>query len=473
MANIKELVQQEETLLAEHAELAARTKDTYESDTVLSDEESAKYEATVKRGLMLGSQLNVLRGQIERAERREQSRRPVKEHSALSRALHQIMEGKPAANGLEDWEAKKFLPQELDPSANYPVDPSKTMLHFKLGPDETSQSPFQGFEAVIPASDTDAGKGVVPKPVEQRIIHDRLIFGKVGSTMRRITTADGNPRGSIYRNATARGNIRNAQGQAIAANDPADFKNVVMGSLDTDSGEMKLQRQFITDVMFDADAEIRMEGLNRIARSWNQAITKNQGGPLANEMPGLIGMANKTTAVGKNAVTYDNFVDCREDLADYLDETEGVEGLFPMDTGMGQVTWQADTSAIKLLHKLKDGNQRPLLQMADAATLSRGFPALVLGIPLMRNNDMDSFAAGAATGSVPVLLVNGAYFAYRLVNNPEVFVFWDSRTAISNGMQVSYLVYHRRHFVATGAITAGNGVNDATKSNAISAMATA
>ena len=476
------LVERESKLLAEYDEHKARCDDYVASDAAVKDDaKERQFMAHREAGVMAAVGAQALRSKIERAQRVEASRGiPIRKQSALSRALRAMLDFKDPANGLEAWEAKRYLvgvdgspvdPKEPTPTiAGNDGKPMASHLQFRLLPDPTSPFSPTPQTAVIPASDTTEGKGVVPKQVDPRVVHDRSIFGKVGSTVRQLVTADGNDRGMIYRNATRRGNIRNAQGQAVAANDPAEFKNIVIGSFSSDSGEMKLQREFIEDVEFDVDAEMRYEGLDLIERAWNQVITKNQGGAFADKMPGLIGMAGHTTGVGKNAITSDNIVDIHEDLADYL--TDSAAGVFPMDVGDGVVSWQADSSAVRLIWKLKDGDDRPLLQLADSASLSRGFPLMLMGIVLMRNNDMDSFAAGAASGSVPLMLMNGRYFTYRKVRQPVLHVFWDSRT-MAQGMKMSYVTVQRRAFAAVGALSAGDGVLDTTRSSAISAASTA
>ena len=468
-----DLASRENKLLAEHGDLANFCRDEVASDKEWSTERLNNYEAHAKQALVVASEIEIVRGKIEREEQRKASRRPFREQSALGRATRMVMEGKAPANGLEEWEAKRFLPTELDPAKDYPVNPSDCQLHFTLEADETSISPFQNLEAVVPASDTDDNRKIVPRMVEPGIVHARKAYGSVGATVERIPTADGNNRTFLYRDATARGNIRTAQGVAIAAKDPATFPSLVYSALDTDSGEMKLQRQFINDVQFDVDAEIRREGLNRIGRSWNLALTSRVAG-LSDTMQAVkqMGAGHSTNTVSKTTFTTDNLVDAMFEMDEYLGDSEGWEFTFPDDVGAGMTTWQAHRTAIAQMWKLKDGNQRPLLQMADTATAARGIPMTLYGIPVMRNNDLDSFASGAATGAVPMLLMNGRYFMLRLVGAPEVFVFWDSRTAISNGMQLSYLVYHRRFFGPTGAITAGDGKTDSTRSDAISILAT-
>ena len=327
-------------------------------------------------------------------------------------------------------------------------------IRFRLADDAM----FENLAAVVPASDTDAGEGLTPRVPVLPAAWAQYRYGSVASTCRMLLTEDGNPAPMVRRDIKREGNIRDSQGTAIAsaaADDPAAFAASVLPSYDTDSGGMTVQRQFTRDYgSVDYDQEVRREGLAILAASWNKAITQG----ITGHVPGLVGMvetAAKTNAQGKDALTVDNVqaVFDRMNESGYL--TEGAGG-----TG-GSVSWQAHPTALGKLWALFADDRR--------ATVDADGTLRLYGIRVMRNEHMGAFDAAGTTGDTPLLLMNGAHFCYRESGAPDLYMWFDSASAVA-GYKIEGLVYHRRGFGASSAVTAGDGVNDATRSSALAAI---
>ena len=118
--------------------------------------------------------------------------------------------------------------------------------------------------------------------------------------------------------------------------------------------------------------------------------------------------------------TYEDIVDLEYaiDLA-YLEGHEGNPEGF-MDAYQGHVGFMIHRNVEKILRKMLDGDGRPLW----TPSIRDGAPNMIAGWPYFLNNHMDDIAANKH----PILFGNFAHFAIRMVNDLQIFRFWDSNT---------------------------------------------
>ena len=112
---------------------------------------------------------------------------------------------------------------------------------------------------------------------------------------------------------------------------------------------------------------------------------------------------------------------------------EGGEGAF-MPEGGGMIGYMISDGCEKVLRVLTDTDARPLW----LPSVREGTPDTYNGYPVVVNGHM----VDPATGTVPMLFGNFAYYAIRTVRAFELFRFMDSRTMQKN--TVECLAFARR-----------------------------
>ena len=473
-----ELGAEQEKLIALRDDMFDKSMSEYSKDGEWPTERLNKYAADGEALRQVDALLDHSHKRMEQVHARE-SVRPKAKQSAVARALHAHMEKGDAKHGLERWEADKFFPS-LDRAAVEGSAPGAVLgantaerMSFCLADDESGPDAFPKFYAAPMQSDTAAGKNVVPRTTSMRV-HERLVyFGNVGANVRQINTSTGVPHHELYRDATAtRGRVFNAQGKTVQKKDHAEIKHIPFGALDITSDEMPVARRFVTDLSADILGLVRSEGLRSMAAAWNAACVKQPTAPadenLSDVMQGLIGMAAGQSAViaNKAAISHDEIKAWVRRLPyDLRVRNEGNPYGFTEDANMGLLGFMFHSNLFDLICDLDDDDGRPLWQPIPMSSLQSGAAGLIKGYPYRVNNAFDGMGAGASTGDVPGVFMNGDKFTERTVGSIWVNFHFDSRTDQTNS--VSYIMWDRRFFAPNNEITAGTGVNDATRSRAV------
>lgn len=474
-----DLAAREDKLLAQYEECYAFSETEYQSDAEWTPERQAKYAANRDRILALQSKIELTRGQRRDREMMER-KTPVRKQSALSRAVKSALAGKDPRDGLEAWETKRFIDFERDPSNSDTPAPTGATFSFALEYDETARQAPE-LLAQPQFSDEAATRNIMPREVMPRLTERLQFIGNVGSVVESVNTMDGNPLVFYHRNAigsTSRGKVFWTQATtnnpgAVEVQTP-DIEGTTFGAVDISSEEIPIARRMLTDMRIDFDGAVRREAMHRIGERWNRACVRTEaaGDPdvrPANLMQSLISMsaANSAAIASKTAMTFAEVKRWRRSIGyGYRIGNEGNPYGYMGDMSRGMTGFLFHETLFDLLNDLDDGNGRPLWRPLLQASLGTGVGGLIGEFPYAVNNAFDAMNAQANTGAVPGVFGNFNYFAERTVGAPELFLFFDSRTGRKN--QVSYLVWDRRFFGPTGALTAGTGVDDATRVESIS-----
>ena len=446
--------------LAERKVLFEKDKDVENTDGVLSDIKAQEATLRIERISVIDAKL----AHLSRQKREEDRRKPVPEakQSALSRAVRAVINEKPLSAALEDWEIKRHTGRKLEETE---ARGKGAILAFDLYADLS-----QGErEAAVPASDVANAHDTLPKVAIPRVTHDLEYSGYVAATVSQRVTATGVDMAFPHRSANAEGKILTAQGTAvgpIGTEDPGEFEAIVFKALTSHSDRLALQLELVEDSGIDLRGEMMGEGMSRLDRAWNSAEVTRPAA-LNDKMQAMKQMSEgRSVDITKGAVTYDDFVDLTYAIDEgYVQGNDGLPNGWMQDANGGMLGFLLHRSMVQQAQKLKDTANRQIWQPAYIAGLASGRGGRILDFDYRINQKLDDGSAAAAQNNVPGLFYNGGFFRERRVGVPRVYVFMGSPEIEKN--QVVYLIVQRRFFGPIGALSAGDGVNDATRSNAI------
>ena len=477
--NTAEVAARESEVMKLRNELQETLRNEVDSDAEWTDQRKEQYKNTARDYETQGKNLDILGDALKAAHSREE-RKPQHKLSAMARALHAKANKGDALQGLESWEADRFMPVDRQrgevPEKMLGARQGERDFGFKMEFDESAGRDVPEFYNAPQQSDTADSKRVVPHSTSMRV-HERLVyFGNVQANTVEFNTSDGNPHYELYRDATAtQGRVLNKQGLVVSKKDPAVINSIEFGALDITSDELPIAKRFITDMAADIQGLVRREGLRSIASAWNSACVKQPTSPadenLSDVQQGLIGLAagNTRALAAKDAITWPEIKAWYNSLPyDLRVRTEGNPLGFRDDMGTGGLVFLMDSTLYDRIFDLDDDDGRPLAQPIPGASIASGPAYMIRGVPMVVNNGFDSMASGAQTGAVPGVFMNGNKFSTRTVGSVWVNFHFDSRTDQSNS--VSYIMWDRRFFAPNNEISAGNGVNDATRSRAVARL---
>ena len=284
------------------------------------------------------------------------------------------------------------------------------------------------------ASDAASGQEAVEEEVPPRIIDELTHYGGVDKVAQRITTGTGGELRMMQMDADAQeGEILGAQDTAVVALDVPAITVIIFGAKTYSSKPIILTREMIQDSVFDVQGYVERQALRRIGRISNKAFTITQTGTGLPE--GVVtGSMAGVTAASATAIAWSETINLVYTLdRAYREGGEGGEGAF-MPEGGGMIGYMISDDAEKVLRVLLDGDNRPLW----LPSIRDGVPATYNGYPIVVNGSM----AAVATGTIPMLFGNFAYYGIRTVRAFELFRFMDSRTMQKN--TVECLAFARR-----------------------------
>ena len=284
------------------------------------------------------------------------------------------------------------------------------------------------------ASDAASGQEAVEEEIPPRIIDELTYYGGVAKVAQHITTGTGGEYRMMQMDADAQeGEILGAQNTAVVALDVPAITVITFTSKTYSSKPIILTREMIQDSVFDVQRYVERQALRRIGRISNKAFTLTQTGTGLPE--GVVtGAMAGVTAASATAIAWAETVNLVYTIdRAYREGGEGGEGAF-MPEGGGMIGYMISDDAEKVLRVLLDGDNRPLW----LPSIRDGVPAIYNGYPIVVNGSM----AAVATGTIPMLFGNFAYYGIRTVRAFELFRFMDSRTMQKN--TVECLAFARR-----------------------------
>lgn len=284
-----------------------------------------------------------------------------------------------------------------------------------------------------------AGGYFVPRGFRNTVIETMKAYGSVRSLADTITTTTGNDLEFPTNNDTA--NV----GAILSENTQATEQDVVLGQKTLrayayTSKTVRVSLQLLQDSAFDLDSWLARQLGVRIARAQNAHFTTGTGtaqpeGVQTNAAIGKTGATGQTTGV-----VYD-------DLVDLVHSVDPAYRANPADCA-----WMMGDAAFGVVRKLKDGQQRPLLE----PNLQTGQPDMLLGYRVAVNNDMP--AMGASVKSI----LFGNFRAYYVVRDALDFQLLRMVERYADFLQHGFLGWQRSDAIVQDAAAVKAYANSAT-----------
>lgn len=210
-----------------------------------------------------------------------------------------------------------------------------------------------------------------------------------------------------------------------AANQDVTFGQVTFGAFKYSSKIVLVPLELLQDSYFDLNTFLALKLGQRIGRIANQHFTTGSGtgqptGAVTGATAGKVGTTGETLTV-----IYDDLVDL----------------IHAIDPGyrMNPTTrFMLSDSSLKIIKKLKDGNQRPLWLPYTGAVLDpdKVSPDTILGYPYTINQDMPAMAANAKS------ILFGDFDKYKIRRVMEMTLLRLTERYADVG-QVGFLVFAR------------------------------
>lgn len=238
-----------------------------------------------------------------------------------------------------------------------------------------------------------AGGYLVTPTFLARITQTQEFYGGALQAGPEILTTDGGE--DIYwptNDDTGNTGERLAENGAVSEQ-AVTFGQRKLGAYLYSSKMVKVPLMLMNDAAFDIEGFLGLRFGERLGRIWNTDLTVGTG---ASQPQGMVtGATSGVTTASATAITYDELVDLEHSVDPAYRDPDRCRLML------------ADAT-LKLLRKLKDGNQRPLWE----PSLQAGVPSLFNGYRYVINNDMP-----AATASNKSVLFGdfGAYYIVRQV----------------------------------------------------------
>lgn len=270
------------------------------------------------------------------------------------------------------------------------------------------------FETRAQSEGTDSEGGyLVPDEFSGDLEKALKAYGGMRSVARVIRTGTGQTLDWPTVNSTA------IQGEWLAENATAaeqdeTFANVQLSSYTASSKIVKVSRQLMSDSFFNLEEYLSMALAERIGRLTNVGYTTGNG---ASKPRGVKHDATSTLAASASAITFDEIIDLKHEV----DPAYRANG-----------TWMFNDSTLKAIAQLKDTtNQylwRPSVSMSD--------PDLLLGHPIVINQDVESIGAG----NYPVLFGD---FSKYIIRDVEGFTLLRLNERYADALQVGFIGFLR------------------------------
>jgi HK97 family phage major capsid protein len=184
--------------------------------------------------------------------------------------------------------------------------------------------------------------------------------------------------------------------------------------------------ELLQDSNVDIEAFVRKRLVTRLGRVTNTYFTTGTGSSQPNGVvtAASVGVtaANSTSQV--TAITYDSLVDLEHSVD-------------PAYRALGNTKWMMNDASVKVLRKIKDGQSRPIFVPGYEQTVPGGAPDMLMGKPIVINQDVAVMAAGATS----ILYGDFNFYTIRDAMNVEMFRFTDS--AYTKLGQVGFLAWMR------------------------------
>jgi HK97 family phage major capsid protein len=257
-------------------------------------------------------------------------------------------------------------------------------------------------------------------------------FGGMRRVATVMQTAMGNPINFPTSDGTSETGEIVAQNASATGQDPG-FGTVGLNVYKFSSKIIAVPFELLQDSQIDVEAFVIRRAGMRLGRVTNTKFTVGLGDGSSEPMgiitaaPTGVTAANGTSQV--SAIIYDSLVDIQHSVD-------------PAYRELGNCKWMMHDNSVKVIRKIKDGQQRPIFVPGYAEALptggkAGGIPDTVLGDPIQVNQDMPVMAASAKS----IAYGDFSYYTIRDVMDVTMFRFTDS--AYTKLGQVGFLAWLR------------------------------
>lgn len=268
------------------------------------------------------------------------------------------------------------------------------------------------------------GGHTVQSSVASQLIDAMKSYGALRKVAGSLVTQDGAPLSFPTSDGTSETGEWIAQNTTATAADPT-FGTVALNVFKVSSKIIAVPFELLQDSNIDIQAMIFKRMADRIGRTTSAGFTTGGG---TTDPFGLITQSGvgKTGATGQTlTVTYDDLVDLIDSLdVDYLEGTNRPAFMFNQTTRRG-------------IRKIKDTQGRPIWTPAYEEGMTAGTPDLLLGYPVVINNDIAVPAANAKT------IAFGDFSKYMIRDAMDVTMFRFDDSAYAKLGQVGFLAWAR------------------------------
>lgn len=332
-----------------------------------------------------------------------------------------------------DEEAAKILPKKEKGAEN---DQTKAVYDLFLRKSFRDMTPEEINLVRNTMSTTTGSQGgyTVPAVISSDMVNALKDFGGMRRAASRIVTSNGQSISFPTTDGTAEVGEIIAQNTTATAADPT-FGTVSIGAFKWSSKVVAVPIELLQDSVIDVAAFVQQRLRDRIGRIQNTKFTVGAG---TTEPFGLVTQSSvgKTGTTGQTVtIIYDDLVD----MADSIDVAYLAEG---------DMKWMFGQSLRKVLRKIKDSQGRPIWTPGYEAGITQNTPDLLLGYPVVINNDMPTPAANAKS------LAFGQLQKYLIRDTMEVTMFRFEDSAYMKLGQVGFLAWAR----SDGNLIDANGV---------------
>jgi len=292
------------------------------------------------------------------------------------------------------------------------------------------------FSNTLSTTTTTEGGYTVPNLISSALVDSMKAYGAMRALSTVLATADGKPLSFPTSDGTAETGEWIAQNITATAADPV-FGTVSLNVYKASSKIVAAPIELLQDSVVDIEAFIMGRLAQRLGRVGNTAFTVGSGSA---QPDGVVPRA----ASGKVGTTGQTLTIIFDDLIDLMASVDPAYRA-------SRCVFMAPDSLVKVLRKLKDGQNRPLwtpndLQGIQAAVGGSGGYSdqstavpydLLMGYPLYVNNDMAAPAANAKT------LLFGDFSKYIIRDAMDVQMFRFTDSAYTKLGQVGFLAWMR------------------------------
>lgn len=278
--------------------------------------------------------------------------------------------------------------------------------YLRKGDKSLNTADVQEFMNVMSTTTGSEGGFTVPTTVASSVIELLKDFGGMRQVSTVITTSDGAPWQYPRSDGTSEVGELVAENVAVAPADPV-FSSVPLNAFNYSSRLIAIPRQLLDDAAVNMVAFLNDRIAMRLARITNQHYTTGSG--TGQPLGVFTGAGTGVTGATGSAATFT--------YAQLVALVESVDAAYH-----GRASFMMSQAARLVLRNLVDGNSRPIWMPSYEAGLTAGASDILLGKPLIINNQAPAPAANARS----IAFGDFSRYIIRDVNQMQVFRLDDS-----------------------------------------------